>query len=276
MSSPAKLPDHRGSSPHVASEVAPQQTYAFVYAPGPQWLAGRPRTEQNLGPHGAYIADLHARGRVLLGGAFLDDAGGGFGVVRAEDRDEALALLAADPAIKEGVFTGEVRRWHAVFDEAEDLRAAFSQAHVNKCAVEALFEAVDRRDREGVRTAYAENITIHEAASLPYGGDYRGPEGALRHGHGFRAAWDHFQPHEARGLDPRIIADGDHVVVLWRHKVKNPETGDELDLPAVSVYRMENAKIADSRMFQFDTAALLRFLERNAARPASQPPQDAA
>jgi uncharacterized protein YciI len=223
MSSPAKQPEHQGMSPHPSSEVDPQKTYAFVYAPGPQWLVGRPRTEQNLGAHRAYIADLYARGQVLFGGAFLDDAEGGFGVVRAKDRDEALALLAADPAIKEGVFTGEVRRWHAVFDEAEDLRAVFSQARLNRSVVEALFEAVDRRDREGVRAAYAENITIHEAASLPYGGDYRGLEGALRHGQGFGAAWDRFQPREARGLDPRTIADDRHVVVLWHTRSKTPK-----------------------------------------------------
>jgi hypothetical protein len=47
----------------------------------------------------------------LFGGTFLDDAGGGFGVVRAESRDEAAAMLAADPAITEGVMTGVVRRW---------------------------------------------------------------------------------------------------------------------------------------------------------------------
>jgi len=130
-----------------------------------------------------------------------------------------------------------------------------------------------RRDGEGVRAAYAENIAIHEAASLPYGGDYHGLDGALRHSQGFRAAWDLFQPDEARGLDPQIVADADHVVVLWRHQVENAETGDRLDLPAVSVYRMENAKIANSRMFHFDTAALLRFLERNVAGPASHLPR---
>jgi hypothetical protein len=63
------------------------------------------------------------------------------------------------------------------------------------------------------------------------------------------------------------------VVVLWRHKLENSETGERLDLPAVSVYRMENAKVADSRMFHFDTAALLRFLERNAERSESQVPR---
>lgn len=274
MPAPSTQPVCQGMPPQMSLDARPQKTYAFVYAPGPQWIAGRSGTQQNLGPHRAYIADLYARGQVLFGGTFLDDAGGGFGVVRAQDHDKASAMLAADPAITEGVMTGVVRRWHAVFNEAEHLRAALAQAHANKRAVEALFEAVDRRDREGVRAGYDENIAIHEAASLPYGGDYRGHEGALHHGQGFRAAWDRFQPHEARGLDPRIIADGDHVVVLWHHKLENPETGDRLDLPAISVYRMQNAKIADSRMFHFDTAALLRFLDRNAEQPVSQVPQD--
>jgi uncharacterized protein YciI/ketosteroid isomerase-like protein len=273
MSSPVEQPERHGTPPEISSEVGPQKTYAFIYAPGPQWLAGRPVTEQNLGTHRAYMAELYARGRVLLGGPFLDDAGGGIALLRAKGRDEATALLAADPAIREGVFTGVVRRWHAVFNEAEDQHAALSQARANKGAVKALFKAVHRRDGEGVCAVYDENITIHEAASLPYGGDYHGLEGALRHGQGFRAAWDRFQPDEARGLDPQIVADADHVVVLWRHEVVNAETGDRLDLQAVSVYRMENAKIANSRMFHFDTAALLRFLERNVAGPASHLPQ---
>jgi uncharacterized protein len=273
MSSPAEQPERHGTPPEISSEVGPQKTYAFIYAPGPQWLAGRPVTEQNLGAHRAYMADLYARGRVLLGGPFLDDAGGGVALLRAKGRDEATALLAADPAIREGVFTGVVRRWHAVFNEAEDLHEALSRASANKGTVKALFKAVDRRDGEGVRAVYDENITIHEAASLPYGGDYHGLEAALRHGQGFRAAWDRFQPDEARGLDPQIVADADHVVVLWRHEVVNAETGDRLNLPAVSVYRMENEKIANSRMFHFDTAALLRFLERNVAGSASHLPQ---
>ena len=211
---------------------AEAKTYALVYAAGPQWLAGRPVTEQNLSAHRAYIGELHAQGRLMCGGPFLDGECGGFAVVRA----------------------------------------ARSEAQINRCAVEALFDAVDRRDPAGVLAAYAENVTIHEAESLPYGGDHSGPE-VLRHGQQFRAAWDRFQPNEQRGLDPQIITDGDHVVVQWRHRLENPKTGDSLDLPAVSVYRMENTKIIDSRMFHFDTAALLRFLERNAERRVPQVPE---
>jgi hypothetical protein len=36
---------------------------------------------------------------------------------------------------------------------------------------------------------------------------------------------------------------------------------------------MENAMIADSRMFHFDTAVLLRFLDRNAEQPVAQDPR---
>jgi ketosteroid isomerase-like protein len=140
---------------------------------------------------------------------------------------------------------------------------ALAEARLNTRTVQSLFDAVDCRDRAGVVAAYDEDIVIHEPASLPYGGDHHGHEGALRHGMGFRAAWDRFQPHDKRGLEPQIIADGDHVAVRWRHRAENAETGDKIDLPAVSIYRMRNGKVVDSRMFHFDTAALVQFLEDN-------------
>jgi uncharacterized protein len=135
---------------------------------------------------------------------------------------------------------------------------------INAEVARRLFEAVDHRDRAGVTAAYDPAIVIHEAPSLPYGGEYHGHAGALRHGEGFRAAWDRFQTDATRRLEPRIIAHGDHVAVLWRHRVANAETGDSLDLPALSVFRLRDARIVESRMFHFDTAALLRFLAANA------------
>jgi len=128
-----------------------------------------------------------------------------------------------------------------------------------------LFQAVEHRNREQVMAIYAENIVINEAPSLPYGGEYRGLEGGLRHGMGFRAAWDAFQGGKMRGLEPRFIAQDDHVVVVWHHKAENSQTGQRINLPAVSVYRFVDGKIVESRMFHFDTAALLRFLGSPAA-----------
>jgi uncharacterized protein len=49
-------------------------------------------------------------------------------------------------------------------------------------------------------------------------------------------------------------------------KAENRETGEYIDLPAVSVYRFLDGMIVDSRMFHFDTATLLKFLNDNARR----------
>jgi uncharacterized protein len=141
-----------------------------------------------------------------------------------------------------------------------------SLTRTNEETARRLFEAVEHRSRGGRAEIYGENIVINEAPSLPYGGEYRGLEDALRHGQGFRASWDRFQPWSARGIEPRFIAQGDHVAVLWRHKAENSETGQRIDLPAVSIYRLLNGKIVDSRMFHFDTVALLKFLQVSAPK----------
>lgn len=134
----------------------------------------------------------------------------------------------------------------------------------NADAARRLFEAVENRNPQGVAAIYHESIVIHEAPSLPYGGEYHGHEGAFRHGRGFRAVWDRFQPPDARRLEPRFVAQDDHVTVQWRHKAENRETGERIDLPAVSVYRFVDGMVVDSRMFHFDIAALLRFLNGKA------------
>jgi hypothetical protein len=134
----------------------------------------------------------------------------------------------------------------------------------NADAARRLFEAVEHRNSQAVAAIYHPNIVIHEAPGLPYGGEYRGHEGALRHGQGFRAAWDRFQPANARGLEPRFTAQDEYVAVQWRHKAENRETGERIDLPAAGIYRFVDAMVVDSRMFHFDIAALLEFLNDNA------------
>jgi ketosteroid isomerase-like protein len=141
-----------------------------------------------------------------------------------------------------------------------------SLTRTNEEAARRLFEAVEHRDPQGVAAIYHEHIVINEAPSLPYGGEYHGREGALRHGQGFRASWDRFQPSDLRGLEPRFVAQGDQVAVQWHHKAENRETGARIDLPAAGIYRFVDGKVADSRMFHFDIAALLKFLDDNASR----------
>lgn len=135
----------------------------------------------------------------------------------------------------------------------------------NVDAARRLFEAAENRDPQSLLAIYHKHVVINEAPSLPYGGEYHGHEGAIRHGRGFLATWDRFQPPDARGLEPSFVAQDDHVIVQWRHRAANRETGERIDLPAVSVYRFADGMVVDSRMFHFDIAALLKFLNGKAS-----------
>ena len=99
---------------------AAQPLFAFIYRPGPAWKPGVPMTEQDLRPHGAYIAGLAKAGHVLGGGGFVG-VDGGMAIVRAADAAEAARLLAADPAITAGVFEADLREWRPRFGAAADL-----------------------------------------------------------------------------------------------------------------------------------------------------------
>src|SRR5215475_11479152 len=132
--------------------------------------------------------------------------------------------------------------------------------------VRKLFEAVARRDPGEYFAAYHPDIRINEAPSLPYGGVYKGLEGVLRHAERFRATWDRYQPEDRRELEPEFLAAGDRIIVLWRLRALGAN-GDSVDLPAVSMYRLQDGKIIESRMYHFDTVALVRFLARASAEP---------
>jgi uncharacterized protein len=92
----------------------PRQLFLFLFRPGPAWQAGVPMRQQNLREHGAYHARLVREGRSVAGGGYVGEEGG-MAIVRAADLGEARAMLAADPAIVNGVFVAEMRQWQPRF-----------------------------------------------------------------------------------------------------------------------------------------------------------------
>lgn len=130
-----------------------------------------------------------------------------------------------------------------------------SQSNVE--TIHRLFAAVEMRDRAGVLAAYDPEVVIREAESLPYGGVYRGHEGAVKHGEGYVGTWDRWQTTDEMKLSPVFLDAGDVVVVLWRQRAADGER--IFDAAAASVYKLRGGKIIESQMFQ-DTAAVLRFL----------------
>jgi uncharacterized protein YciI len=101
-------------APASPAAAGARQLFLFLYRPGPAWRAGVPMRQQDLRAHGAYHARLVSEGRSVAGGGFVG-MDGGMAIVRASDLAEAQAMLAADPAIVNGVFAADVRHWQPRF-----------------------------------------------------------------------------------------------------------------------------------------------------------------
>ena len=90
------------------------QIFAILYAPGPNWIKGKPIFEQDLQEHGQYMAKLLDQGHLELGGPFTDSSGG-MAIITAKDNDEAADILKNDPGVTKGIFTATLRPWYVVF-----------------------------------------------------------------------------------------------------------------------------------------------------------------
>ncbi len=140
--------------------------------------------------------------------------------------------------------------------------------------VRELFRAVEAGDLEAVLACYDEEVEIREDHSLPYGGTYRGHDGAARHAAAFVETWGPFQGDAERDADPTLLAGPDgSVSALFRHRAVDRRHGARLDSAEVGVYRLRAGRIVRSQMFHEDTAALVRFLGHAAApAPDTAPP----
>jgi ketosteroid isomerase-like protein len=127
--------------------------------------------------------------------------------------------------------------------------------------VRRLFAAVEDRDLERMLACYADDVEIVEAEVLPYGGIWRGHEGAVAHAVGFLNSWAALQgPNEIR-LDARFWGDGaETVCVLFRHRAADPVSEARFDAPEVSIYQVRDEQVVRSQMFHADSYAVVRFL----------------
>jgi ketosteroid isomerase-like protein len=121
----------------------------------------------------------------------------------------------------------------------------------NVAVVEQFEHAFVRGDMEEVLSLLADDIVVHDAASLPYGGDHRGHDGFLRLADAFNRVWEMTSP-----LDLTFLDAGERVVVLVRYDVVARATGRPLTLDHVEIYTVRDGKIADLDIYYRDTAAI--------------------
>lgn len=105
------------SEPTATAKTA----YAIVYRAGPNWKAGLPMEKQGLRDHFFYLRGLHDEGRLQLAGPLGAD--GGLALIWARDRAEAEGVIAADPAVRAGIFTATAGSFTPRFVGKEPLSA---------------------------------------------------------------------------------------------------------------------------------------------------------
>jgi len=89
------------------------ETIAVLYEPGPNWLPGRPLSQQPLREHVDYLLALHETGQLEMGGPYADGSGG-LVILSVADVAEAERLVADDPAVVSGILQATIRAWNRV------------------------------------------------------------------------------------------------------------------------------------------------------------------
>ena len=118
LMTPASAQTAPADLPGTSAET--KTLFIVSYRPGPKWVAGKPNSQQALGPHAAYIKRLLDEGVLFAGGPYGDNEGG-MAIFWATDMDRAKAVVAADPAVTHGVFVAELRGWTPLFDSKRPL-----------------------------------------------------------------------------------------------------------------------------------------------------------
>lgn len=94
-----------------ATQPARVTLFAVIVTPGPAWKATEAAGSRlDLTRHQAYMSDLRDKGKVAMGGPFSDGTGGLI-IYQTQTIEEAKTLLAADPAVVDGVFEARVHPW---------------------------------------------------------------------------------------------------------------------------------------------------------------------
>lgn len=103
-----------GASTRVAAAPAPPTYFVLTHSPGPLWDHAKGFREQpGVAAHLGYMSGYADKGRIVMGGPFLDNSGGMM-IFDVATLDDARAIAEADPTVKSGLLTVTVKPWLAV------------------------------------------------------------------------------------------------------------------------------------------------------------------
>ena len=97
---------------------------------------------------------------------------------------------------------------------------------------------------------------LYQPASLPYGGEWRGPAGFEQWMKAFGEQWTSLEVKDSRFYtDGDVVFSHSHIYAIAR------ATGQAVDWPLLQFFKVRDGKILELRPFHWDTAAMLPALQ---------------
>lgn len=116
--------------------------------------------------------------------------------------------------------------------------------------VEAVVDAFNRGDMDGVLSHFAADVVVHEADSIPHGGTHSGREA-------FVAMLTTLGSTYEIENEKTVVTDaGDVVLLRMNPTFTSRATGRSATVPTVEVYTVQDGRIVDVDVYYKDTAAL--------------------
>lgn len=98
---------------------------------------------------------------------------------------------------------------------------------------------------------FAQDVVLHQADALPYGGTWRGHTGLTQFFLKMSQTWQTFDM-----VEQEFLATGDTAVVLTQTRARARATGRELAFPILQTITVKEGRITEIRPFYWDTGAI--------------------
>lgn len=127
-----------------------------------------------------------------------------------------------------------------------------SVAERNLAIVKQSYDAYKAGDWDGFFRPFDENIVVHEAASLPYGGEYRGIDELKTLSRRMLQTWE-----ESSFNIMEFTAGGELVIVHFQMNILGRTTRKSFSFPVLELWRLKDEKVVEMRIFYWDTHKIL-------------------
>lgn len=123
-------------------------------------------------------------------------------------------------------------------------------------AAEEEFVVAGAKDFSVIAATLHEDVVMHQAASLPYGGEWRGPAGIAAWMKAMNDVWSKLEHRDVRIFD----AGQNTVFTRARAIVTLRANGETVEFPILHQVTIRDDKVITAEPFYWDTAALLKVL----------------